>query len=173
MRFVAVVLVFFLLGPPIGGIALMSPVFASALMDTGVSGSDIAGDLFTWLEELAALLLFVGLFSFAFGGLAALLCGLWIAWRSRAGRVVTYVECLLAGAAGGFLGDIVLSLAMRATGGEASQAEVYVTMIMFLVPSGVVAALVCLWLCRRMGLVARTPLCRVDRGDADIRAGSS
>lgn len=155
MRFVAVVLVFFLLGPPIGGIALMSPVFASALMDTGVSGADIVGDIFTWLEELGALLLFVGVFSFAFGGLAALLCGLWIAWRSRAGQVVTYVEGMLAGAAAGLLGDIVLSVAMRSAGGSASQAEVYVTMIMFLVPSSVVAALVCLWLCRRLGLVAQ------------------
>lgn len=139
-RAILVFLVFVVAGPMIGGLVSVAPGVVSGLL-AGELGSP---------REFLELLVFVGLFAYLLGGLAALLCGLWVAWQAyRGGRPKALVT-----AGAGFLATLPNVLALGfATAGDSNGPNVF-GLFLQLGFVGALSGAVCLWLCRRLGLVA-------------------
>ncbi len=154
MRFALVVLTFLLLGPPIGGFLMMLPGIVGSIVFSSPSDWTFPNGGIVILEEIAGFFLIVAVFSFIFGGVAAFLCGLWVAWKTSDGGFVGYGQVLLVGAIAGVIGNLVLSLVLFSAGEKSSPASDFVWMFVYMAPLGALSGMVCLALCRRLGLVA-------------------
>ncbi len=141
-----VLLVFIVLGAPIGGFVFVSPILIGGLADIGWS---LAG----WGEgllSLGQLLFLTALFSYLFGGFSAVLCGLWLAWRVVAGLPTSRLYGAFAGAITSIPLPAVLMLDKPVNADTLQTVAFNLALFMGL---GAVAAFLCTWLCRRWGLV--------------------
>ena len=156
MRFALVVLTFLLLGPPIGGFLMMSPGIVGAIIFSSPSDWTFQDGFLKFLTEIGGFVIMVAAFSIIFGGVAAFLCGLWVAWKTRAGGFVGYGQVLIVGAIAGVIGNLVLSLLLFSAGEKSSPAGDFVWLFVYMAPLGAMSGMVCLALCRRFGLVANS-----------------
>lgn len=144
---------FALVGPLSGGLLMTSPSLVASVLFSSPIEREMAGGLLEFMQEVGAFFLFVGVFSFIFGGFAALLCGLWVASKTRDNGFVCYRQVVIDGAVCGIVGQLLLSLVLASAGEQSVRPGLFIVIVAVL---GAVSAVICLWLCRRMGLVANS-----------------
>ncbi len=144
-RWVRILIVFAILGPPAGGLVFAAPMLASS-MTSAIADGERAGELFA-LPQLVGM---IALFSFPFGGPPAVLAGLLLTWRaSHRGRPPGYLEAAFVGAA--ISCAIIVAFFLVESAGRQGSAELASMGGTFAVV-GAAAAVACTALCRWWGL---------------------
>ncbi|MEQ1650830.1 MAG: hypothetical protein ABL898_19815 [Hyphomicrobiaceae bacterium] len=137
-RAAKIVLTFLLVGPLVGWVAVYFGMMLANMAQNGATALQI--DQF-----------FVGfLFAHLFGGLPALLVGVFVAWRTWRSRQVSLLAVALAAAVAAFVFGYALDVVTQTAGADPLPlvASLKPIVLLLVLPS-VFAAVVCTWLTRR------------------------
>lgn len=146
-RFTLVLLVFAVLGPPLGALVFLSPMLASSLAIAIADGAR-TGELLA-LPQLIGMIM---LFSYPFGGLPAVMSGAILGWHNgRSGNFPGYAPAALIGSAISFLAIVAFMLVDG--GGRETPTDLLSLGAVFAIV-GAVAAVICTAVCRWSGLFA-------------------
>lgn len=145
VRAVATFLVVILVGPLIGGYTTIGGAMVIGALFSGEGGGVIGTLVLT-----GQMIVMVGMFSYLFGLAPAALAGVLFALMIYLGRPVGYGLAVGVGvfAALAFAGFIYSDQPVQRLGELLSGS-------LFLVVPAAISSVLCLWLCRRLGLVAR------------------
>jgi len=148
-----------ILGPIIGSIPVYATFLIGALQSHG--GEPAVGPEMTkeTISTVLQIMLFVTLFSYMFGGVQALLVGLWTGFRTWASGTMGYVETAFAAVLVSAL-VTVLFLAHEQSSGQnvgGNTGFSSVGLAIYLGVHALFAALVCRWLMERLGIFASAP----------------
>lgn len=148
---IAAAAIFALLGPLVGGLVVGAMTVLGALAGA-VSGVDGWGSNF---ESALNLLPVIAMFAYLLGGIPALLSSGWIAWNVVRERSVSTGAAAIAGAVASL--PLGLFLVSNDALNVLTAPKTLMTLGWYCL-LGACSAVVCLWLCRRIGLVlAPTP----------------
>lgn len=75
LRSLGIVLVFLIVGPPLGGYTLLAIIFVMGVIDHGINWARLS-------EAFAGAVFFTAVFSYVFGGILAILTGVMVATSS-------------------------------------------------------------------------------------------
>lgn len=148
-RALAVVALVVLLGPPIGSLLISVPV-APFLFAANVSDFSLSG-LFSGLASAVMLAAFAAMFSYIYGGLAALISALWLGTRTYHCGTFGYEEAVLVAVVASCLGGLAMAMLVF------EQPSAYLTFLVMLIPASIVSALMCRWLLGRLGILPSSP----------------
>lgn len=144
-RAAAVFLLTVLLGPPLGGVILLSPVlFAISTSPLGLSG-------------IASLLWEPMRLGYLMGTVPACVSGLWVAWKVWRNGTIGYREVAVAALAASTLPPIFFAMATVSSGVKldpASISGIAFTFLYFAV-AALVTAPACRWIAGRAGILPR------------------
>lgn len=137
-RAIAIFLLTVVLGPPIGGVTVLGPLFFTTPKP------------FLSPADFVAALGGTVLLGYVFGAARAALAGLWIGYRVWQSGRIGYLECVLAALADTLVGTIYLLARVGPDGWVAA-----LILNMFLGVAAIVAALGCRWIAGASGLLPR------------------